>query len=224
MVANYITCDISDFLDIKLFESKDFFELIVKFAFNTLILFILVRLLYYPLTKRRDYMFTFMMIGTIVFLLCFILESVKLGTGMALGLFAIFGILRYRTTQISIKEMTYLFLVIGISVINALSSKKSSLAELLLTNFLVIGITWLVELFLFRKPVQMMIIDYEKIELIKPDKRKELLADLEDRTGLKIRRIEIGKLDFLRDKVRIQIFYLDKEQPLTEIEPDDGDD
>jgi len=216
--VNDSTSTTLSFLDGKVFESQDFLELIIKFAFNALILFVLVRLLYYPLTRRRDYMFTFLMIGTIVFLLCYLLENVKLGVGMALGLFAIFGILRYRTIQISIKEMTYLFLVIGISVINALSNKKTSYFDLLLANLLVVGITWLTEVILFRKPVQMVIVEYEKIELVKPEKRRELIADLEARTGLKIYRMEIGRMDFLRDTVRIRIFYINKEQSLPDIE------
>lgn len=201
--------------DVAFFESTDFLEMILKIAFNALMLFILVRLLYYPLTKRRDYMFTFMLIGTIVFFLCYLLENVKLQIGMAFGLFAIFGILRFRTIQISIKEMAYLFLVIGISVINALANKKISWAELLLANFLVLGITWLVERILFSKPIQMLRLEYEKIELIKPEKRKELMADLEARTGLKIRRIEIERMDFLKDTARIIIFYFDYEQNKT---------
>jgi hypothetical protein len=216
MAATESTDAALSFLDMKLFDSQDFTEFVIKFIFNTVVLFILIRLLYYPLARRRDYMFTFFLIGTIIFMLCYVLENVKLGTGMALGLFAIFGILRYRTVQISIKEMTYLFLVIGISVINALSSKKTDVAALLLSNVLIVTMTWLVERILYRNPMQMLMITYEKIELIKHDKRKELIADLETRTGLKIRRIEIGKIDFLRDTVRIQIFFLDKEQTLQD--------
>jgi hypothetical protein len=200
------------FLDVKLFDAMDFVEILVRFGFNTIVLLIIVRLLYYPLIRRRDYLFTFLMIGTIIFLLCFMLENVKLQIGMALGLFAIFGILRYRTIQISIKEMTYLFVVIGVSVINSLASKKVSYTDLLFVNAVVICMTWIAEIFLFRKPLKTHSIIYDKIELIKPEKRGELIADLECRTGLKIKRIEIGRISFLRDTVKILIFYLDGEQ------------
>jgi len=108
---------------IELVDKVDFFELIVRFAFNFLVVFVGVRWLYYPIAKRKDYLFTYILISAVVFLLCFLLENVKLQLGFALGLFAIFGIIRYRTDAIPIKEMTYLFLVIGISVINALANK-----------------------------------------------------------------------------------------------------
>lgn len=196
----------------KLFEAQDFVEILVRFCYNMLMLFLLIRMLYYRYTKRRDYMFTFFMIGIIVFLLCYLLENVKLQIGMALGLFAIFGILRFRTIQISIKEMTYLFVVIGVSVINALANKKVSYVDLVFANALIIGITWIAELVLFKKPLKSQQIMYDNIELIKPAKRKELLEDLSQRTGLKIRSIEIGKLSFLRDTVRINIYYFDKDQ------------
>ena len=202
------------FLDVQFFDSLGIVEFLVRFAFNAVMLFIMVRWLYYPMTKRRDYMFTFMMIGTIIFLLCFLLENVKLQIGMALGLFAIFGILRYRTIQINIKEMTYLFMVIGVSVINALANKKITYTELLLANTLVLGFTWVTEMALFRKPLIMMTIVYEKIELIVPEKRKELLADLETRTGLKIKDVEIVRISFLRDTARLRIYYYAHEQLL----------
>lgn len=197
----------TNFLGLQVFELDDFIEIITRFAFNTFMLVALIRWLYYPVTRNRYYMFTFFMIGIIVFLLCFLLENVKLQIGMALGLFAIFGILRYRTIQISIKEMTYLFLVIGISVINALANKKISFIDILFTNLAVLGLTWLLETVLFRKPLKEQVIVYDKIEMITPEKREELIADLEKRTGLKIKKIELGRISFLRDSVRIRIFY-----------------
>ncbi len=205
------------FLDVKLFEGMDFVKLLLRFAFNMLMLIILVRVFYYPGTRRRDYMFTFLMIGTIIFLLCFLLENVKLQIGMALGLFAIFGILRYRTIQINIKEMTYLFVVIGVSVINALANKKISYVDLLFANAVVLGITWATEITLFRRPLQMQTIIYDKIELIAENRRPELQADLEKRIGYKIRKIEIERISFLRDTARIKVFYFENE--LSETKP-----
>jgi len=107
------------------FDKKDFIELLVRSAFNFLIVGYIVRYLYYPVTKNKDYLFTYLLISVTVFFLCFLLENVKLELGFALGLFAIFGIIRYRTDAIPIKEMTYLFIVIGISVMNALVNKKN---------------------------------------------------------------------------------------------------
>jgi hypothetical protein len=129
--------------------------------------------------------------------------------GMALGLFAIFGIIRYRTRQIPIKEMTYLFLVIGISVMNALSSKKITYAELGLTNFLLLAVTFAAERLMLLRHESSKAITYEKIELIKPENREKLILDLEERTGLTINRVEIGKIDFLKDSARINIYYFE---------------
>ena len=171
--------------------------------------FIIIRYIYYPIRRRRDYLLTYALISTIIFLLCFLLDNVKLEIGFALGLFAIFGIIRYRTRQIPIKEMTYLFLVIGISVINALSNKKVSYAELIVTNLLVITVAFLLERVLLLRHESSKIINYEKIELIKPENRDKLKADLEARTGLEINRIQVGKIDFLKDSAKVMIYYYD---------------
>ena len=192
---------------IKVIDLPDFSELILRFSFNLLIVLILVRILYYPIAKRKDYLFTYVLIGTVVFLLCFLLENVKLQLGLALGLFAIFGIIRYRTNPIAIKEMTYLFIVIGISVMNALANKKISYIELIFTNVAVIAVTYgLEKVWLLRHESRKTII-YEKIELIKPENYQLLLKDLEERTGLKINRVEVGRIDFLRDAARVRIYY-----------------
>lgn len=203
--------DSIEFFGIKLIDTQDFLELLVRFGFNLLIVAIVIRYLYYPVTKRKDYLFSYLLISVIIFLLCYLLENVKLELGFALGLFAIFGILRYRTDAIPIKEMTYLFVVIGISVINALSNKKVSYAELIFTNISVIIIVFLVEKVFLLKHETCKLIYYEKIDLIKPERREELLKDLKERTGLNINRIEIGRIDFLRDTVRINIFYYESD-------------
>jgi len=195
------------FLGLQLFDSKGFYELLIRFSFNLLIIFIIVRLLYYPITKRKDYLFTYLLISTISFLLCFMLGNVKLQLGFTLGLFAVFGIIRYRTNPMPIKEMTYLFVVIGISVVNALANQKVSYAELVFTNVVVILLIYTLEKVYLLRHESCKIINYENIDLIKPEKYDELKADLEKRTGLKINRIEIGKIDFLRDSARISIYY-----------------
>jgi hypothetical protein len=203
-------------LGLDIIHIPDFLTLLLRFSMNMLIVVVIVRGLYYPLAKRKDYLFTFIMISTVVFLLCILLESVKLQLGFAFGLFAIFGILRYRTNAIPIKEMTYLFVIIGISVVNALANKKVSLAELLFTNLIIMGIIYGIErLWLLRHESSKVVI-YEKIDLIKPEKYELLKKDLEERTGLKINRIEIGRIDFLRDTAKLVIHYYERDVNLAD--------
>jgi hypothetical protein len=193
---------------IEFFNLPSFLELILRFALNMAVILVLVRWLYYSSTKRKDYLFTYILISSLIFLLCFLLASVKLQIGFALGLFAIFGIIRYRTSSIPIKEMTYLFLIIGVSIINALADTKTSVAEVLFTNFVIIVITFCMEKIWLQKHELTSTVLYEKIDLIKPEKRAELMKDLQLRTGIKkINRIEIGKIDFLRDTCTLQIYY-----------------
>ena len=183
----------------------------MKGVFNFLIILIIVRYIYYPVTRNKDYLITYLLISLTVFLLCFLLDNVKLELGFALGLFAIFGIIRYRTDPIPIKEMTYLFLVIGISVINALANKKISYAELLFANLVIVFVTFGMErLWLLRHETRKNI-TYEKIELIAPERRDELIQDLKDRTGLDVVRVEIRRIDFLKDTANLRIFYYEKD-------------
>jgi len=187
--------------------NNDFYALLFRMGLNLLVLLTLIRFIYYSKSKRKDYLFTYFLIGMITFFLCFGLKKLDIDTGMGLGLFAIFGILRYRTEGIEIKEMTYLFLVIGVSVVNALASNKISLAEMLLMNGVLLMITFGLEnLWLLRHETRKLI-QYERIDLIKPERYEEMKADLEGRTGLKINRIEVGKIDFLRDSAQLLIYY-----------------
>lgn len=196
---------------IELFDQKGFGELILRFSFNMLMVLAIVRMIYYPATRRKDYLFTYILISVVIFLLCFLLGSVKLQIGFALGLFAIFGIIRYRTESLPIKEMTYLFIVIGVSVINALTNKKVSYAEILFTNLAIILITYSLEKIWLLRHESVKLVYYDKIDLVKIDKRKELIEDLQVRTGLKISRVDIGRIDFLRDSARIMVYYYDDE-------------
>ncbi len=196
--------------DIDLLDINSLSELILRFSLNLLVLFLLIRWLYYGAAKRKDYLFSYFLIGSVIFLLCYLLESVKLQLGFALGLFAVFGIIRYRTDAIPIKEMTYLFLIIGISVINALSNKKISYAELVFTNFVLVFIVYVLEKLWLLKHESVKIVLYEKIDLIKPEHRSALIEDLQIRTGIKpINRIEVGRIDFLKDVARLKIYYFE---------------
>ena len=198
-------------LRISLINNVSFLELLLRFSFNFLVSLILVRYLYYKSSKKEEYFFSFLLISTIVFLLVFLLNSVDIQLGFALGLFAIFGIIRYRTNPIPVKEMTYLFAVIGIAVINALSNITISYIELLTANLLVITVVYSFERFWLVRQLVKKEITYEKIDLITPNKRLELKKDLEERTGLDIVRIEVGSVNFLNDTAKVLIFY----KPIT---------
>ncbi len=190
-----------------LINFSNLLELVGRFALNLLVILILVRWFYFSTTRRKDFLFTYILISSIVFLLCFLLENVMLQIGFALGLFAIFGIIRYRTHTVPIKEMTYLFLIIGISVINALAN-TASILEIIFTNIVLILITYGLEKKWLLKHESSKLIIYEKINLIKPEHHTELINDLQLRTGIdKISRIEIGEVDFLRDICHIKIFF-----------------
>ncbi len=186
----------------------DLVKLVSRFFLNLAVIMIIARCLYYTVSRRKDYLFTYLLISSVIFLLCFLLESVKLELGFALGLFAIFGIIRYRTDSMPIKEMTYLFIVIGISVINALANKKISLLELIFANLAVISIIYGYEKIWLLKHESVKLITYDKIELIKPENYNLLKEDLRLRTGIdNIHRIEIGQIDFLRDTCKLNIYY-----------------
>ena len=206
-----ILLDGMEFLGTPLFDSENFWKLIAKTVFNLIIITVIIRYIYYPVTKNKDYLFTYFLISLTVFLLCVLLDSVKLQLGFALGLFAIFGIIRYRTDPIPIKEMTYLFLVIGVSVVNALSNKKVSHAELIFANLMIVFITYGMERIWLLRHETRKNITYEKIDLILPERREELIADLKARTGIDVIRVEIRRIDFLRDIANLRIFYYEED-------------
>jgi len=198
---NYLTSiDIGDLSNVP--------DLIGRFAFNFFVILIIVRWLYFTTTKRKDYLFTYILISAIVFLLCYLLANVMLQVGFALGLFAIFGIIRYRTLTMPIKEMTYLFLIIGISVINSLSDTTTSFGGILFANLIIILITYILERRWLMKYESSKNIIYEKINLIKPENHQELIDDLQKRTGIsKIIRVEIGEIDLMRDVCNLTIYF-----------------
>ena len=199
---------------------EDFYLLLIRLCVNVVFITILIRFLYYAKTKRKDYLFTYYLIGTITFFLCFGLKKLDIDTGMGLGLFAIFGIIRYRTDAIEIKEMTYLFLIIGLSVVNALASNQLSIAEMALINVFMVVLTYVLEFLWLMKHETRKTINYERIDLITPDKAAEMKGDIENRTGLSINRFEIGKIDFLNDTAQVRIFYYAEEQEFSDYHVD----
>lgn len=184
-----------EFLNVPLFDD-DFFKLAFLFTINIAFLTLIIRWLYYSVTGDKSYVFTYYLVGIIVFLLCFTLKKYKLDIGLALGLFAIFGIIRYRTDSIAIKEMMYLFVVIGVSIMNAFVHKKMSYFEVLFGNMMVVVAIAILEKVWHSKHQIYKDIVYENIDNIKPENYDLLKEDLENRTGLVINKLTIGKVDF----------------------------
>lgn len=215
MIFSTSLSDIIELLDLQFFN-KDVYTLLYRLVLNFIFITVIVRFIYYPRTKRKDYLFTYFLISLITFFLCFALKKFDIGIGMGLGLFAIFGIIRYRTNPIDIKEMTYLFVVIGISVVNALATKEISIVEILILNCFVVILTGGLEYVWLLKHETRKTIVYEKIDLIKPEHYDEMLKDIENRTGLKINRFEVGKINFLNDTASVMIYYFDDEQSFSD--------
>ena len=209
---------------IEVINSQALAELLIRFVFNFLVVIIIVRGIYLSSSRQKDYYFAYILISTLVFLLCFLLGNVKLQIGFALGLFAIFGIIRYRTQLMPIKEMTYLFMIIGISVINALASKKVSYAEIIATNSIMVIVIWMSEYFWRNRHEGRKQIVFENVELITTEKREELIAELKKRTGPDITRVEIGDINYLRDSVKLMIYFKDADNEHFNESFDDGSD
>lgn len=186
-------------------------EFLLRYSINLLVTFILVRIIYYPRHRNKDFVFTFFLFNTVNFLICFLLSSTKLKIGFAFGLFAIFSILRYRTVTVPIREMGYFFLSVTIGIINALSDIDSGITLIVISNGLILIMTYFLDRQLSLEHENYKKRNYERIGLIHPEKRTEMIDDLKRRTGLPIHRIELIKLDFLRDVARIHAFYYSNE-------------
>ena len=189
--------------------------MLIRLVINLVVVSIIIDRLYYPKSKRRDFYFTFMIISVaiffLVFFMIFVLEDLKTKTsiGLGIGLFGIFSIMRYRTDTMPVREMTYLFVIISLSVVNAIAASVT-IVELLLTNALFILAIWICERCL--KPAHVKLIQYDRIELVRPECRDALKQDLEQRLGLHIRRIDIGGIDLLRDMAVLRVTY-DSDEP-----------
>ncbi len=196
-----------DLNDYKLFDAADFFDLAIRYGFNFLVTFIIVRLIYYPLYRNKDYLFTYFIFNSIIFMVLYVMNNVKMEFGVSFGLFAVFSILRYRTEDIPIKEMVYLFLIIAVALVNSMSTKKVSIAEILLVNVVIVTLIFSMERLWLMRAENYKVILYEKIENIKPENYEALLSDLRERTGLKIHRAEIKNIDFQNDTTRLTVYY-----------------
>ena len=197
----------------EMFFSPSFLAMLVRLVINIVVTLLIIDRLYYPKSKRRDFYFTFMLISIaiffIVFFMIFVLEEMKGKTslGIGIGLFGIFSIMRYRTDAMPVREMTYLFVIIALSLVNAIS-EGVPMVELLITNVIFIVAVWFCEWRL--KVLPSKIIQYDKMDLIQPDRKADLIADLEQRLGLKIIQVEVGSVDFSRDMAMVKIRYRGK--------------
>ena len=190
--------------------SEPFVAMLIRLAVCLVVNLVIVDRLYYKKSRRRDFYFTFMLISLaiffLVFFMIFVLEDMKAKTsiGIGIGLFGIFSIMRYRTDAMPVREMTYLFVIISLSVVNAIAASVS-IVELLVTNIIVVAAIWLCEHRLKLEPSKL--VQYDRLELIKPDRSEDLKADLEMRLGLKVRKVEVGAIDMLRDMAVLRVYY-----------------
>lgn len=195
------------FLGADLYDQDSLLNLLIRFSFNLLVSWIIVQFFYYRKSPRRDYYVTFMLFSAVMFLLIFMMENVSMTMGIMLGLFAIFGVIRYRTETVPIREMTYLFVIIGTSVINGLSLNMTY-SNLVVANVMLLLLMALLENQRLLKHQTAKLVLYDKIEMIVPERREEMIADLQQRLGLKhIDKIEIGHVDFLRDVAFVKVYY-----------------
>lgn len=205
----YAVTNGTTFLGVPLLEATNLYNLLLRFAFNLLVSWVITYLIYKKKNGRNEYCVTFLAFASAMFLLIFLMESVKLQIGLTLGLFAIFGVIRYRTETVPVREMTYLFVIITVAVINGLAL-NISYAELVIANILIISLLLVMEYFIGRTRkgrLTTKIVLYDKIENIVPERRAELVADIEKRVGVNVEAIEIGHVDFLRDAAWLKVSY-----------------
>ncbi|MBI2968578.1 MAG: DUF4956 domain-containing protein [Bacteroidetes bacterium] len=212
-IINYTPEEGYSLFNIPLWDSMDFKELILRFVLNLLFSFILIRFVYFTFNNRnREFAFTFFLFNIAIFFVSALMRNLNLSMGFAFGLFALFGLLRYRTEPVPIKDMTYLFIIICMGMINAMFSRRISYSELFTANVLTIGTAYAIERILAHRKESVKLINYEKIDLIRPENRTQLLEDLKNRTGLDIHRIHIERINFLRDTARIWVYYYENEK------------
>lgn len=203
--------------DTQLMDIASTGQLIFRFLFNAFFIWIIIHIFYYRKSHNMNYYFTFSLISVSVFFLTFLLGSVKIKIGMALGLFAIFGIIRYRTELISVREMTYLFVIISLSVINALAVGLSYL-ELLVANVIFVLAIWFFEGTRTIKKITCKHILYDRVDNIKPEQYPQLLEEVKERTGLDIIKIEVGAINYLQDTVMLRVYYVQRRNEVNSVD------
>ncbi len=214
--------DVQTITDAMMTTQQKLGELGIRFLLNLVVCWILVQFFYYRKSRRRDYYFTFMIFSSAMLALLYVMGSVSVGVGMTLGLFAIFGVIRYRTETVPIREMTYLFIIIALAAVNGLASlyqvvdvankphyalELGNVAVLAIVNLLIVILIAILETAVSANHTTTKLVLYDRIDMIVPEKRDELIADLEKRIGIKINSIEIGHVDFLKDAAFIKVTY-----------------
>ena len=186
---------------------------------NSVVVWVLVHFFYYPKGHRRDYYFTFVLLSVSIFMLIYLLlgNSADMGIGAALGLFAIFGIIRYRTECVPIREMTYLFFIVALSVLNAKTGDLNFMSRIII-NLIMILVVWGAENHLSAYREGCKFVKYDNIDLIQPERYEELQADLEKRLGVKITRVDVGAVDFLTDMTMLRVFYEDPDHRIKAVD------
>lgn len=195
------------------FSSTEFWPTVLRFFYNLGIILFIARVVYFRVSQRADYFFTYLLVSSIVFIICNMLDAATFQIGFALGLFAVFGIIRYRTTPIPIREMTYLFIVIGVSVKNALLSTDTGLLRALFADSIIVLITWAAQDFLLRKKMIRKTIVYKNMELLKPDRYEELLKELSSMSGFPVEKAQVGRVDYVKGNARVRIWFYEKNAP-----------
>ena len=185
--------------------------LLVRFSVNLFVLFILIRIIYYRYSRKPKFLFSFFIMGITIFLLVSLLEMIEVKLGMALGLFAIFAILRFRTRNLPVKEMTYIFTVIGVSVINSQAHVTLPVFGAIMVNSIILLSTYLLEYFLKKRALSSLLVIYGKLELLTPENKKPMLKDLTRITGQNIEKVKIRKIDSRRGKAEVMVYFLAKE-------------
>jgi len=191
----------------SILTEHDLISLLIRFGLNMSILFILIGLIYYRFSRKTEFLFSFLIMGIVIFLICSILDSVKLELGMALGLFAVFSILRFRTVNFSAKDMTYIFAVIGISVINSLANVPPPFISAIVINSLILISVLVLELYLKSQASSSLVVIYDNLKLLKSETDPELLKDLTEQTGRKIEKVKITKFDISRGVAELEVFF-----------------
>lgn len=192
------------------FDPEDFWKLVARLGLDMFTATIVIIVVYYRLYRNREMVFTYYAFNIVTFTLSTLLRKTPMDMGFALGLFAIFGILRYRTEAIRIRDLTYLFIVLGIAIINAVANKKISLAELLLVNGVIAATTVVHEIDPRGRRCASTPLLYDRLDLLKPEQRAALLRDLRERTGLEVIRVDVTRIDLLRDAADLVLHYRDR--------------
>ena len=215
--------DVQAITDAMMTTGQSITELAIRFFLNLVVCWILIQFFYYRKSRRRDYYFTFMVFSSAMLMLLYMMGNVEVGVGLTLGLFAIFGVIRYRTETVPIREMTYLFVIIALAAMNGLAPvfklvgaasanphyelSAGTVAVMIIANTLVICLIWVLESERLLKHTSTKLVLYDRIELIVPERRAELVADLQQRLGFKVDNLEIGHVDFLKDAAFIKVYY-----------------